>query len=144
MRIDREAWSAAAVAAVPAFLLGVTGHRTAALTALALPAGVAAFFRDPDRVADTGAGSDDDVVLSPADGKVMHAAPAQAGVAPDGDWLQVSIFLSLFDVHINRAPYGGTVSSVTYRPGKWLAAYRFESAFAVSYTHLTLPTILRV
>jgi len=67
-------------------------------------------------------------VLAPADGKVMHAGPGQPGVAPPGDWQQVSIFLSVFDVHINRAPYGGRVTDVTYRPGKWLAAYKFESA----------------
>jgi phosphatidylserine decarboxylase len=58
----------------------------------------------------------------------MHAGPGQPGVAPSGDWQQVSIFLSVFDVHINRAPYGGTVMDVTHRPGKWRAAYRFESA----------------
>jgi phosphatidylserine decarboxylase len=71
-------------------------------------------------------------VIAPADGKVMHAGPGQPGVAPPatahGDWQQVSIFLSVFDVHINRAPYGGTVTDVSYRPGKWLAAYKFESA----------------
>lgn len=129
MRIDREAWPAAAVVAAPAVLLGLTGRRRSAAALLGLSAGVVAFFRDPERTSDGGALIDDDVVLSPADGKVMHAGPAQDGVGPEGDWLQISIFLSVFDVHINRAPYGGTVQSVTHRPGKWLAAYKFESAF---------------
>jgi len=129
MRIDREAWPAAAVVAAPAVLLGLTGHRRAAAGLLGLSAGVVAFFRDPERTPDHDVTLDEDLVVSPADGKVMHAGPAQEGVGPDGDWLQVSIFLSVFDVHINRAPYGGTVQSVTHRPGKWLAAYRFESAF---------------
>ena len=125
--IDREAWPAAAVGAVPALVAAALGRRTAAAALLALPAGIVAFFRDPDRqVDDTPLG--DDVVVAPADGKVMHAGPGQPGVAPPGDWQQVSIFLSVFDVHINRAPYGGRVTDVTYRPGRWLAAYKFESA----------------
>lgn len=130
MLIDQEGLVGAAVSSVPSALLAATGRRRAAVVALLLPVAVAAFFRDPVRSVDTHPVSDPDVVLSPADGKVMHAGPAQEGVAPaGGPWLQVSIFLSLFDVHINRAPYGGTVKSVTYRPGKWLAAYKFESAF---------------
>jgi phosphatidylserine decarboxylase len=129
MRIDREAWPAAAVVAAPAVLLGLAGRRRTALGLLGLSAGVVAFFRDPERSVDAGDLPDESTVVAPADGKVMHAGPAQDGVGPDGDWLQVSIFLSVFDVHINRAPYGGTVQSVTHRPGKWLAAYKFESAF---------------
>jgi phosphatidylserine decarboxylase len=125
--IDREAWSAAAVGAVPALAAAFLGRRRSAAALLTLPAGIVAFFRDPDRRVDS-ASVDDDTVLAPADGKVMHAGPGQPGVAPPGDWQQVSIFLSVFDVHINRAPYGGRVTDVTYRPGKWLAAYKFESA----------------
>jgi phosphatidylserine decarboxylase len=125
--IDREAWPAAAVGAVPALVAAVLGRRRAATLLMALPVGVVAFFRDPERRIDA-VPVDEDTVLAPADGKVMHAGPGQPGVAPDGDWQQVSIFLSVFDVHINRAPYGGTVSDVAYRPGKWLAAYKFESA----------------
>lgn len=129
--IDREAWPAAAAGAVPSLLAAVLGRRLAAAALLALPVGIVAFFRDPDRVVDS-TPVDADTVLAPADGKVMHAGPGQRGVAPppteQGDWQQVSIFLSVFDVHINRAPYGGTVTDVTYRPGKWLAAYKFESA----------------
>ena len=125
--IDREAWPAAAVGAVPSLLAAALGRRRVAAALLALPAGIVAFFRDPDRRIDT-VPVDENVVLAPADGKVMHAGPPQPGVAPPGEWQQVSIFLSVFDVHINRAPYGGRIAEVTYRPGKWLAAYKFESA----------------
>jgi phosphatidylserine decarboxylase len=135
--IDREAWSAAAVGAVPALAAAVLGRRRAVALLLALPVGIVAFFRDPDRRVDVVA-VDADTVLAPADGKVMHAGPAQPGVAPPGDWQQVSIFLSVFDVHINRAPYGGTLTGVTHRPGRWLAAYRFESATENERTDLTL------
>jgi phosphatidylserine decarboxylase len=126
-----------AVGAVPMLLAALTGHgRTAAGLAL-FPLGIAAFFRDPDRTPDHRQ-VDPDAVLAPADGKVMYVGPAQVGVAPAGDWQQVSIFLSLFDVHINRTPYAGRVESVTYRPGKWHAAYRFESATENERSEITL------
>lgn len=126
-RIDREALPATAVASVPAILAALSGRPRVALALGSLPVAVAAFFRDPDRTPDSREPSADDV-LSPADGKVMYSGPGQEGVAPDGTWQQVSIFLSAFDVHVNRAPYGGTVTEVVQRPGKWLAAYRHESA----------------
>jgi phosphatidylserine decarboxylase len=135
--IDRAAGPFVAASAVPAVVAALTGHRRAALSLLALPAGVAAFFRDPDRTPDHRQ-VDDDVVLAPADGRVMYAGPGQDGVAPPGDWQQVSIFLSLFDVHINRTPYGGTVEDVSYRPGRWHAAYRFESATENERSEITI------
>ena len=135
--IDREAAPAVAVAAVPALLAAITGRTRTGLALLVLPLSAAAFFRDPDRAADT-VEPGPDVVLSPADGKVMHAGPGQPGVAPEGEWQQVSIFLSAFDVHINRAPYAGRLTEVTYRPGKWLAAYTHESAHLNERTDLTV------
>lgn len=135
--IDREAAPATAVAAVPAVLAAAAGRRGAALALGALPAAVALFFRDPDREADR-TPVDEDVVVAPADGKVMYAGPGQDGVAPEGEWQQVSIFLSAFDVHINRAPYGGRLREVTYRPGKWLAAYTHESAHLNERTDLVV------
>ena len=125
--IDREAAPATAVAAVPAALALLLRRPAAALSLGAIPVGIALFFRDPERSCDVRPVPVDDVV-SPADGKVMYAGPGQEGVAPPGDWQQVSIFLSAFDVHINRAPYGGKVVEVVQRPGKWLAAYKHESA----------------
>jgi phosphatidylserine decarboxylase len=135
--IDRAAGPFVAASTVPAALAALTGRGRLALSLLALPAGVAAFFRDPDRTPDHRQ-VDPDVVLAPADGRVMYAGPAQAGVAPPGEWQQVSIFLSLFDVHINRTPYGGLVEDVTYTPGRWHAAYKFESATENERSEITV------
>ncbi len=142
MTVDREAIVPAVIGAVPAAVALAAGRRRTAAALLALPAGLVAFFRDPERTCDT-TPVDEDTVVSPADGRVMHAGPGQPEVAPDGEWQQVSIFLSVFDVHINRAPYGGTVESVSYRPGKWLAAYKFESAFENERADIVMTRTVR-
>jgi len=98
---------------------------------------VTAFFRDPDRAVETRPAPARDV-LSPADGKVMHVGDPQPGVAPPGEWLQVAIFLSVFDVHINRSPAAGLVQSVSYKPGRWLAAYTAQSATENECSEITL------
>ena len=92
--------------------------------------GVFAFFRDPERVVPQGA----DLIVSPADGLVtliqQGLPPAELQV-PDGQpgdalaaepMTRISIFMSVFDVHINRAPIGGTVARVIYIPGKFVNA----------------------
>ena len=134
MRIDRAGWPFLAVPLGPAAALAavgrVTGRRWTGLAAwpfLGLSAYMALFFRDPDRRCDVVPPTNDEV-LSPADGVVMVAGEPQPGVAPEGDWQQVSVFLSVVDVHVNRAPYRGEVTEYSYRPGSFLAAYRKESA----------------
>lgn len=80
---------------------------------------VAAFFRDPPRTIPEGPG----LVVSPADGKVVLIVPAPAG-HPAGDGAtQVSIFLSVFNVHINRAPIAGVIRDVAYNKGEFLPAF---------------------
>ena len=138
MRIDRAGWpfitgplGPAAVLAVAGALRGRRWARVAAWPFLALSAYMVLFFRDPDRPCDRGE-TPADVVLSPADGMVMVAGEPQEGVAPEpappGGWQQVSVFLSVVDVHVNRSPYRGEVVESSYRPGSFLAAYRKESA----------------
>jgi phosphatidylserine decarboxylase len=135
--VDRSAASAVVVSALPAAVAALVGRGRTAAALASLPLGVAAFFRDPDRTPDHRQ-VQPDLVLAPADGMVMYAGPGQVGVAPAGHWQQVSIFLSLFDVHINRTPYSGRVEDVTYRPGRWHAAYRFESATENERSEITL------
>ncbi|MCZ2822192.1 phosphatidylserine decarboxylase [Modestobacter sp. VKM Ac-2977] len=134
MRIDRAGWPFLAVPLASAAVSTVLGRgsglrwaRALAWPLLALSAYMAVFFRDPDRRCDSVPPSPEDV-LSPADGVVMVAGDPQRGVAPEGDWQQVSVFLSVVDVHVNRAPYGGQITKSTYTPGSFLAAYRAESA----------------
>jgi phosphatidylserine decarboxylase len=67
-------------------------------------------------------------VLSPADGKVMVAGPVEPGAAPPGEWKQISIFLSPMNVHVNRIPASGRVTNVSYKPGRFLPAYRPDAA----------------
>jgi phosphatidylserine decarboxylase len=95
-----------------------------ALPFVALGAFFAFFFRDPERTPPDAA----HLVLSPADGEVKFVGASEAGVAPPGEWKQVSIFLSPMDVHVNRIPASGTVTRVSYTPGKFLPAYRHEAA----------------
>ena len=73
------------------------------------------FFRDPERIVPQSPG----VIVSPADGKVTDVSQVTANRAPR---LRISIFLSVFDVHVNRSPIAGTVSNVTYQTGKFLNA----------------------
>jgi phosphatidylserine decarboxylase len=127
MRIDRAGWPFLTGPLLPAAALVASGRRRAAAPFLALAAYMALFFRDPDRRCDAVAPDPDDV-LSPADGVVMVAGAPQDGVAPEGDWQQVSVFLSVVDVHVNRSPYRGEVVESSYRKGSFLAAYRKESA----------------
>ena len=86
-----------------------------------LTGAVAWFFREPKRVPP----SRSNVVVAAADGTVSHVVlarpPAELGL-PDGNWLRVSVFLSVFDVHVQRAPVAGEVVRAEYHPGKFLSA----------------------
>src|SRR5688572_25280962 len=144
MRIDPAGWPFITGPLAPAAALAAVGRVTgrrwpgrAAWPFLGLSAYMALFFRDPDRRCDVVEPGPDEV-LSPADGVVMVAGEPQPGVAPDGDWQQVSVFLSVVDVHVNRSPYRGEVVESSYRKGSFLAAYRKESAHENERSELCL------
>ena len=95
---------------------------------LVLTVGVALFFRDPERIIP----QTPETIVSPADGRVMEIVPENTQTR------RISIFLSLWDVHINRAPYGGVVRSVVYTPGEFLAAYRQEASLVNEANTVTI------
>ena len=100
---------------------------------LALTGFVAYFFRDPERSSPTEPG----VLLAPADGKIVVVSPLQNDLAQPSGTL-VSIFLSVLDVHINRAPVSGTVVDVHYQPGKFLPAFRPDASALNEQNSVTL------
>lgn len=78
------------------------------------------FFRDPERVpAETG-----DVIISPADGRIISLERVREESFLKQPVQKLSIFMNVFDVHVNRAPVAGQVLATEYRPGRYLAASR--------------------
>ena len=76
------------------------------------------FFRDPDRITPR----DPRAIVSPADGKVIAISEVAQNPFDDQKMLKISIFMSIFDVHVNRIPYDGKVENIIYHPGKFLSA----------------------
>lgn len=82
------------------------------------------FFRDPERMIPQG----DHVIVSPADGKIILIQNVRYPALGDEKYLQVSIFMSVFNVHVNRSPIAGTVENVMYNPGKFFAAFENKAS----------------
>jgi phosphatidylserine decarboxylase len=124
VKLDRAGYpfigGTVALALAAALIVGGVG----AVPLLILAAFFTYFFRDPDRQSPAGA----QLVLSPADGRVLVAGPARPEVAPPGAWQQISIFLSPMDVHVNRTPVSGRVTKVDFRKGRFLPAYHHDAA----------------
>jgi phosphatidylserine decarboxylase len=124
MRIDKAGLPFIAGALVPAAALALARRYASATAFAALGGFFAYFFRDPDRRVPQTPGT----VVAPADGRVMIAGPSDGRWTPPGTWNQITIFLSPMDVHINRAPEGGRITRIEYRPGKFLPAYKEDAA----------------
>ena len=105
-------------AVIVALFFGWIGWMILAFFALVLTAFIAYFFRNPERKIPTRP----NVILAPADGKVIHVGEVDEERFLKQRMMKVSIFMSLFDVHVNRAPVSGKVIQRSYRPGKFFAA----------------------
>ena len=116
-----DGWRFIAVFAFVTFLAALTGVAWLFWPLIVLTLWSIYFFRDPPR----GVPQEDGLLIAPADGLVQMIAeavpPAELGLG-EQPLTRVSIFLSVFDVHINRAPCAGTVEVTAYRPGKFLNA----------------------
>jgi phosphatidylserine decarboxylase len=122
--IDSEAWRFAIIPgmiAIFAFVFSIPWLLWLALIALALILGL---FRDPPRRSPKVAGA----VLSPADGKVCAIRTNEDPEAGPIGGSCITIFLSVLNVHINRAPYQGKVEAICYKPGEFLNALDAESS----------------
>ncbi len=124
VRLDPAGWPFIAGALAFAVVVAAIWSPAFGAPLAGLAAFFAFFFRDPERAVSASPNE----VLSPADGRVLVAGAAEPGVAPPGAWQQISIFLSPMDVHVNRIPASGRVTSVSYQPGRFLPAYHEQAA----------------
>jgi phosphatidylserine decarboxylase len=99
-------------------VLFAMGLPTAAFFALCVTLFIVWFFRNPERQTPTDTGA----VVSPADGKVIRIGEARRDDLSSGSFLKVSIFMNVFNVHVNRIPYSGTVKLIRYHKGKFISA----------------------
>jgi phosphatidylserine decarboxylase len=97
---------------------------------------VAYFFRDPDRQAP----GDETLVLAPADGRVLSVEEVTEPTVFQGPCRRMSIFLSVFNVHVQRAPLGGTVTHRSYRPGGYAVAWKPKASEDNEQASLGLET----
>jgi len=125
----KDVWPYLTVGVVLTVVLAFLAHPIAAVAAGALTAGVASFFRDPARLIP----SDPRLILSPADGKVVR-------IVDEGGGRCVSIFLSVFNVHVNRSPVEGTVSDIRYTPGEFVPAFREKASDLNEQNLITLQS----
>lgn len=100
---------------------------------IALAAFVFSFFRDPDRTVPP----DPDAVVSPADGRVVVITDEENAGRPG---TRISIFLAIWNVHVNRTPLSGTITKLDYRPGKFLAAWDAKASTQNEQNIFTLAT----
>lgn len=124
-------WYGLTLAAVAVLVWFGTGMVALTLIPVLLAAFFLWFFRDPERAIPDG----DGLIVSPGDGKVQAAELVETA---DGPRLRVTIFLSVFNVHVNRVPIAGTVTLVEHRAGKFLNAMKQESAVENEQTLIVL------
>lgn len=121
--LNKEGYPYVLAPAALAAVLGHFGKKRPALFSLAASLACAYFFRDPDRYPPY----DRELIVSPADGKVISIRRLREESYLETEVYRVSIFMSLFDVHVNRAPVTGRVLEIAHAPGKFLPADRPEA-----------------
>lgn len=124
MRIAREGYPLILTAAVLTTVAFLAGWKAIGIILGILTLAVAGFFRDPDRHIP----SAENVIVAPADGRVVSIAEIKGDRLFSDAKTRVSIFLSPLDVHINRTPVTGKIEEVRYQTGKFFAAYKEEAS----------------
>jgi phosphatidylserine decarboxylase len=118
-------------------LSALSGRPAVFIFFLVLTSFVIYFFRDPERVPD----EQGDAVLSPADGRVIKAGPLEGSDNPyGGPCIEVCIFMSIFNVHVNRAVASGVIEDVKYTPGRFVAANLDKASEQNERNRITITT----
>jgi phosphatidylserine decarboxylase len=140
---DRTAFPVARAGYVPIFgaafvtlIFALLGMTYPALLGLVVTFCFCGFFRDPDRVIP----DQPEVIVSPADGKVISVGTVDQTSFCRGSCLKISIFMSVFNVHVNRIPFDGNVKKVSYHPGKFFSANLDKASLQNEHNAVFLET----
>lgn len=117
-------------------LLFYFGWTVPAWIALLITCFICWFFRDPERFIPNKEGA----IVSPADGKVIVIEKVTAGEYVDTEALKISIFMNVFNVHVNRMPYDGIIKEIHYTPGKFFNASLDKASEFNERSALTIKT----
>ena len=123
-------------AAFVTLILALLGMTYLTLIGLVITICFCGFFRDPDRVVP----NHPEAVVSPADGKVISVSDVGDTPFYEGRCKKISIFMSVFNVHVNRIPYAGSIKKVSYHPGKFFAANLDKASLQNEHNALYLET----
>ena len=136
--VAREGWPFILAPLCLAFLLTLGGLLWLGLVFFLLACFATYFFRDPARVHSSAEDDGSDLVVCPADGKIVHHGPVPAAPLTGLEAVKISIFMNVFDVHVNRAPVAGKVSALRYVPGKFVNASLDKASEHNERLHLAL------
>ncbi len=116
--LAREGYPFIAFAAFVTLITAILGYEFLAWPALFITTFIVAFFRDPERLTD----ASDEKLISPADGKIIIIEEVFDDIYFQEQVLKISIFMNVFNVHVNRIPIDGIVEKIVYKPGQFYSA----------------------
>jgi phosphatidylserine decarboxylase len=117
-------------------VLSLIGFAYLALVGILVTFFICYFFRDPDRVTPQKSGA----VISPADGRVVYTGIEETNPFIEGPCLKIGIFMSIFNVHVNRIPFSGSIKKILYFPGKFYAADKKKASLENEQNAVILET----
>lgn len=134
--VAREGYPFIGIAAFVAVILALLNYDTAAFAAMGLTVFILYFFRDPERITPEA----EDALVAPADGKVIAVESVFDDRFVNEHVYKISIFMNIFNVHVNRSPFPGKVESVCYSPGRFYSANTERGALENEYGALIMKT----
>ncbi|HHD63349.1 MAG TPA: phosphatidylserine decarboxylase family protein [Desulfobulbaceae bacterium] len=134
--LAREGYPFIALSGFITFILALTGPVALAFAGLVITLFVVYFFRDPSRIPP----DNPEAILSPADGRVILIKEIDDERFLKKKALKISIFMNVFNVHVNRIPLTGTVEDISFKPGRFYSADKDKAALHNEYSAVTLTT----
>ncbi len=116
--LAREGYPFIAFAAFVTLITAILGYEFFSWPALLITTFIVAFFRDPERMTD----ATPEKLISPADGKIIIIEEVFDDIYFQQQMLKISIFMNIFNVHVNRIPIDGEIEKIVYQPGQFYSA----------------------